>query len=61
LTAGGLGTRFGEDMAARVSRSMAPHLFNDDRPPAVKVAELGDQGGAIGAALLCEPGTGAAG
>jgi glucokinase len=52
---GGLGTRFGEEMAARVSRAMGPHLFHDDRPPTVKVAELGDLGGAIGAALLCEP------
>jgi len=31
---------------------MQPHLFNDDRPPAVLMAELGDLGGAIGAALL---------
>ena len=28
-----------------------PHLFADDRPPAVLVAALGDLGGAIGAAL----------
>jgi glucokinase len=31
---------------------MQPHLFADDRPPDVKVAALGDLGGAIGAALL---------
>ena len=30
---------------------MHPHLFNDDNPPAVEVASLGDLGGAIGAAL----------
>jgi len=29
-----------------------PHLFVDERPPAVHVAALGDLGGAIGAALL---------
>jgi glucokinase len=31
---------------------MQPHLFVDDRPPAIEVAALGDLGGAIGAALL---------
>jgi glucokinase len=30
---------------------MLPHLFVDDRPPPVVPAELGDLGGAIGAAL----------
>ena len=30
---------------------MGKHLFNDDNPPAVKVAALGDLGGAIGAAM----------
>jgi glucokinase len=50
---GGLGTRFGEGMAARIAAAMHPHLFNDDRPPEVRVAELGDLGGAIGASLLC--------
>jgi glucokinase len=49
---GGLGVRFGQPMAERISTEMHPHLFNDFRPPAVRVAALGDQGGAIGAALL---------
>jgi glucokinase len=31
---------------------MHPHLFVDDRPPAIRLATLGDLGGAIGAALL---------
>jgi glucokinase len=31
---------------------MLPHLFADHRPPVVRVAALGDLGGAIGAALL---------
>jgi glucokinase len=53
---GGLGTRFGEPMARRVAKAMAPHLFNDHRPPALRVAELGDLGGAIGAAMLCSQG-----
>jgi glucokinase len=49
---GGLGVRFGQSMAERISTEMHPHLFNDTRPPAVRVAALGDLGGAIGAALL---------
>ncbi len=31
---------------------MLPHLSSDYRPPAVKVAALGDLGGAVGAALM---------
>jgi glucokinase len=54
---GGLGTRFGEQMAGRIAKEMRPHLFNDDRPPELRVAALGDLGGAIGAAMLCEPRT----
>jgi glucokinase len=50
---GGLGTRFGPPMAKRIADAMQPHLFNDQRPPQVKVASLGDLGGAIGATLLC--------
>ncbi|MCW3063453.1 MAG: hypothetical protein JWN32_625 [Solirubrobacterales bacterium] len=49
---GGLGVRFGEPYAKRIERAMKPHLFLDDRPPAVHLAALGDLGGAIGAALL---------
>ncbi len=49
---GGLGVRFGQPMAERISTEMHPHLFNDSRPPAVRVAGLGDLSGGIGAALL---------
>jgi glucokinase len=49
---GGMGVRFGEPYAERIRAAMQPHLFNDDRPPLLRVAELGDLGGAIGAALL---------
>jgi glucokinase len=49
---GGLGVRFGEPMVARIAEAMQPHLFVDERPPAVKLAALGDLGGAVGAALL---------
>jgi hypothetical protein len=31
---------------------MGLHLFVDKRPPAVRVASLGDLGGATGAAIL---------
>jgi glucokinase len=49
---GGLGVRFGDEAARRLLDAMRPHLFNDDRPPAVAVASLGDLGGALGAAML---------
>jgi glucokinase len=49
---GGMGVRLGEPMARRIERAMMPHLFADDAPPAVRVAALGDLGGAIGASLL---------
>ena len=48
---GGLGTRLGEPYAKRIEHAMTPHLFVDERPPAVCLAALGDLGGAIGAAL----------
>jgi hypothetical protein len=31
---------------------MSKHLFLDQQPPAIVLAELGDLGGAIGASLL---------
>lgn len=49
---GGMGVRFGEPMTQRIRDAMLPHLFRDDDPPAIKLAELGDLGGAQGAALL---------
>jgi glucokinase len=51
---GGLGVRLGEPMVRRIAHAMMPHLFVDERPPAVRLAALGDLGGAIGAALLSE-------
>jgi glucokinase len=51
---GGLGTRLGEPYVHRIEAAMLPHLFVDDRPPEVKLAELGDLAGAIGATLLLE-------
>lgn len=49
---GGLGTRLGKPYVKRIEAAMMPHLFVDERPPAVVPAALGDLGGAIGAALL---------
>jgi glucokinase len=53
---GGLGTRLGEPYVDRIREAMMPHLFKDDRPPKVTLAQLGDLGGAIGAALLVPSG-----
>ncbi|QEC47786.1 ROK family protein [Baekduia soli] len=52
IIGGGLGVRFGEPFARRIEDAMMPHLFVDHRPPVVRVAELGDLGGALGASLL---------
>jgi len=54
ILGGGLGVRFGEPFAKRIADAMQPHLFHDEHPPDVVVASLGDQGGAIGAALLAQ-------
>jgi glucokinase len=51
---GGLGIRLGEAYAKRIAQEMQPHLFADSRPPDVRVAALGDLGGALGAALLVD-------
>jgi glucokinase len=52
IIGGGLGSRFGERYVRRIAARMHPHLFVDDRPPEMRLAALGDLGGAIGAALL---------
>jgi glucokinase len=52
IVGGGLGIRFGERLMDPLLEEMDKHLFVNERPPAVRVASLGDLGGAIGAALL---------
>lgn len=52
ILGGGLGERFGERLMEPLTREMRKHLFLDDNPPPVRVASLGDLGGAIGASLL---------
>jgi glucokinase len=54
---GGMGVRFGQQFADRIAEAMTPHLFNDAHPPSVRVAALGDLGGAIGASLLVRNGS----
>jgi glucokinase len=54
IIGGGLGVRFGERYVRRIASRMHPHLFVDDRPPEMRLAGLGDLGGAIGAALLVD-------
>ncbi|MEY2534971.1 MAG: glucokinase [bacterium] len=54
ILGGGLGVRLGDRYAGRIRDAMLPHLFDDANPPPFLVAELGDLGGAIGAALLAE-------
>ena len=49
---GGLGVRFGERYAAEIEREMGKHVFVANDPPKTHIAELGDLGGAVGAALL---------
>ena len=54
IVGGGLGLRLGQPYVDRIADAMHPHLFADDRPPAIHLAALGDLGGAIGAAQLSE-------
>jgi glucokinase len=54
IIGGGLGVRMGERYVRRIAARMHPHLFVDDRPPEIRLAGLGDLGGAIGAALLVD-------
>ena len=52
ILGGGLGVRFGEPAVGRIEKRMQKHLFVPERPPVLRVAALGDLGGAIGASLL---------
>jgi glucokinase len=54
VVGGGLGERFGGRFMDELVAEMGKHLFVDERPPAIRVAELGDLGGAIGASLLVD-------
>jgi glucokinase len=52
IVGGGLGDRLGQPFVDRVVAQMRPHLFVSANPPAVVRTELGDLGGAVGAAVL---------
>jgi len=52
---GGLGTRLGDPIAARIADRMRTHLLVPERAPPVRVSKLGDLSGAIGASLLVAP------
>jgi glucokinase len=52
VVGGGIGVRLGEPYVRRIEKAMMPHLFTSADPPDVHLAQLGDFGGAIGAALL---------
>jgi glucokinase len=54
IIGGGLGERLGDKYVHRIAQRMHPHLFVDDNPPAMRLAALGDLGGALGAALLVD-------
>lgn len=56
ILGGGLGVRFGQPYLERIENQAHKHLFVADRPPAMRVASLGDLGGAIGASLLVADG-----
>ena len=49
---GGLGLKLGEPWLERIRDATLPHLFTSSRPPDFRLSELGDDGGALGAALL---------
>lgn len=51
IIGGGLGLRFGERYMDALLKEMREHVFFETMP-AVKMAELGDLGGAVGASLL---------
>ena len=54
ILGGGLGLRLGEPYRERIEQAIMPHLFASEDPPPILMAELGDLGGAIGAALLIQ-------
>ena len=57
---GGMGIRFADRVSEDLHAHLHAHLFNKAEPPALLTAELGDLGGAIGAALLVLPDGGVA-
>jgi glucokinase len=53
---GGLGVRLGPMYLERITAEALTHVFSPE-PPDIRIAELGDLGGAIGASLLAKTGS----
>jgi glucokinase len=56
LVGGGLGDKLGEPFVRRIETAIVPHLFLPPSQLVVRVGELGDYAGAMGAALLLSDG-----
>lgn len=56
LVGGGLGDKLGEPFVRRIETAMIPHLFLPPAQLEVRLGELGDYAGAMGAALLLATG-----
>ena len=54
IIGGGLGIRLGQPFVNDIESAMTSRLLKPANPPRVVLAELGDYGGALGAALLVE-------
>lgn len=54
IIGGGLGCRLGQPFVDQIRDSAMPRLIQPGNPPQILLAELGDFGGALGAALLVE-------
>jgi glucokinase len=52
LIGGGMGDKLGEPFVRRIETAMIPHLFLPPSQVVVRLGELGDYAGAMGAALL---------
>ena len=56
LIGGGMGDKLGEPFVRRIETAMTPHLFLPPSQVEVRLGELGDYAGAMGAALLLDGG-----
>ncbi len=55
VVGGGMGDRFFSSHGAQLGQHVHENLFRAGDPPALVAAELGDDGGAVGASLLVAP------
>lgn len=52
VVGGGLGVRFGDTLVPKILEGTGRYLLERERPPAMLLAGLGDNGGVIGASML---------